>query len=123
MFKKSGIKDTKLTYRAPRTLRKAIKWGAKKLGVSQSDFVVLAVDEFLDKLERDEPSSSLTLPEGFTISSKDNRMMGINVDGDIIPIIDSYTYRFYHSRTRLILWAVALKALELAAAKKTENNS
>jgi hypothetical protein len=115
----SDAAKVKLTFRAPATLRRAIKWGKSKLEVSQSHFVEIAVEEFIERIEIDEAISGLVLPEGFRISNKDNRMMGVNVRPEMIDVIDEYTHRFYHSRTRLILWAVALKALELAE----ENNS
>lgn len=114
MSDKDPTAKVKLTFRAPATLRRAVKWGSAKLRTSQSNFVEVAVEEFLERIDNDDAISDLALPEYFYISSRDSRMMGVNVYPELIDKADQYTDRFYHSRTRLILWAVALKALQMA---------
>lgn len=107
----------KLTFRAPKALRNALRWGAKKLEISQGDFVTDAVIEFIDRVENNEPIDAFILPADFPTSGE-SEMVGIRVNPSVIADLDRYKPRFYQSRTRLILWATAMKALKLVKENK-----
>lgn len=115
-----SLQSGKLTFRAPKALRNALRWGAKKLGISQGKFVMDAVRAFIEHVENNESVSVFTLPQNFPISG-DSEMVGIRVDPADIAKLDKYVPRFYQSRTRLILWATALKALKLVQENKKKS--
>jgi hypothetical protein len=113
-------KDGSLSFRVPKQLRKAIQWGAKKEGESQSDFIIQAALDFAAKF--DELPEDVKLPEDFEIPTAGSKMVTIRVTKEAVKEVSARAPRLYHSTTRWLLIAAALRAYkcaEEAAATKT----
>jgi len=108
------------SFRAPADLRQAIKHAAKHRKQSQSDFIADAVDNFLAKVDKANSLDDIQLPENFAIPKEKSKMMTIRIAPEIIDTVQLRAPRLYHSATRLVLWAVALRLYELASAKKSD---
>ncbi len=122
-------RDTKLVFRVPGKLQRAIRDGAAKSlsyehedaegkKASRADFVIDAVEAFIEKIQDGATVEDLALPPGFIIPKGDTSMMSIRVSAATMEFFDQHASRFYHSRTQFVLWAVMNRVQEMVEEKK-----
>jgi hypothetical protein len=111
-----------LSIRVPRELREKIEWAvnlvkkAKKQSYSQSDFYLAATLSAIEKLEK---GKAVVLPKEFAeIPTEDRKMVSIRVPPDVLPQIQAFAPRLFHTQTRFVLWAATVKVYELYAAQQ-----
>lgn len=107
------------TLRVPAELRKAIRWGARKEGKSQSDFMIDATLVMISQIQEGDVA---LLPEEFRIPTDDSKTVAIRVAPAAIEAVKEMAPRLYHSATRLILWASAVRAFELVDDNVDDNH-
>jgi len=105
-------KDSSLSFRVPESLRRAIQWGAQYKGVSQSDFIIGAALDYAQQF--DNLPDEIKLPEGYEIPTNKSKMVTIRVDKDAVEEVQTRAPRLYHSTTRWLLLAAALRAYRCA---------
>lgn len=85
-----------------------------------SDFDTTALKELVAQVDDTPTIDDLVLPEEFEIPTKDSKMVTIRVDPEVVEVVQDRAPRFYHTATRLILWASGRRAFRISAENNTE---
>lgn len=126
MATKQGKTDF-LTIRVPKEIRDKIAWAIDELEksgkkkISQSDFYIEATLTVIKRLEK---GKAVILPASFKqMPTADRKMISIRVPPDLIPRINAFVPRLFHTTTKFVLWAATVRTYELRAALAKQKKS
>lgn len=106
-------KTDSFSFRSPGQLRRAIERAAEYQGKNRTQFMLDAAKKFIDRMADPEAKlSDFLLPDGFEIPKDDPRMVTFRVSPEAIQLIKDNAPRFYHSATKLVLWASTMEIYE-----------
>lgn len=105
-------KEKSLSFRVPMELREAIDWASEREGKSKANYMMDSTWQLIESAMNDGRIKDLMLPEGYEIPS-DSKMYTIRVTNEFAERVQEVAPRFYHSATRLMLWASTVRAFQL----------
>lgn len=109
-----AVKTKSLSFRVPKELRKAIRWCADREEKSQADYMMDSTLALIETTFTGGKIEEILLPEGYEIPTDDSKMFAIRVTPEFVERIRPVAPRFYHSVTRLLLWASGVRAAQIA---------
>lgn len=105
-------KPNQLSIRVHENERTMIDICAIALRIRKDDFIEIAAEKLLDRIESGKPLRNYLLPEKYETSGE-SKMMTVNLDPALRKRIDRIATRLHSRRTSFLLWAAALEAARL----------